>query len=107
MNDEKYLKLMDALNYGFDYDKKLIIEWKNGLKIKCVSFTGECETDTEPGDEDYIGEYSAGVNEVEILQEGTDDSVEIYEGSIEISLACVPEKISLEDGTVLWQREET
>lgn len=104
MNNESYLKLMSALNYGFDNNKKLIIYWDNGLKIKCTSSTGEYETDTEPGDEDYIGEYAAGVNEVEILEKGKDDSVKLYNNSMEISLINIPEKISLEEGSVLWQR---
>jgi hypothetical protein len=106
MNNESYLKLMSALNYGFDNNKKLIIYWDNGLKIKCTSLTGEYETDTEPGDEDYIGEYAAGVNEVEILEKGKDDSVKLYNNSMEISLINILEKIFLEDGSVLWQREE-
>ncbi len=105
MNEQEYKKLIYVIDDWYEKDP-IMIEWGNGLKVKCKSFTGMCETDTEPGDDDYIGEYSAGVNEVEILQEGNDDSVEIYEASIEISLACVPKKISLEDGTVLWQREE-
>lgn len=103
MNNKNYLALMNALNYGFDNEKKLIIYWNNELVVKCISITGEYETDTEPGDEDYIGEYAAAVGDVEILQQGKDASVEIYNDCIEISLKCIPEKISLEDGTVLWQ----
>ena len=102
--NEKYKKLLFAIDDYFESDA-LIIEWKNGLKIRCKSFTGICETDTEPGDENYIGEYSIGVNEVEILSQGDDDSVEIYDNSIEISLKCIPEKVSLEDGTVLWENK--
>lgn len=103
MCNEKYFDLMNALNYCFDNDIKLIICWNNGLTIRCVSITGEYETDTEPEDEDYIGEYAAAVGDVEILRQGTDDSVEIYNNCIEISLKCIPEKVSLEDGTVLWE----
>lgn len=102
--NERYKKLLYIIDDYFEKDL-LIIEWSNGLKVKCRSFTGICETDTEPGDEDYIGEYSAGVNEVEVIEQGTDNSIEIYDDSIEISLKSIPEKISLEDGTLLWQRE--
>lgn len=102
--NNNYLELMNALNYGFDSDKKLIITWQNGLTILCSSVTGEYETDTEPGDDDYIGEYAAAVGDVEVLQPGLDDSVLIYNGCIEISLKCIPEKITLQDGTVLWER---
>ena len=102
--NEKYKKLLFVIDDYFESDA-LIIEWKNGLKIRCKSFTGICETDTEPGDENYIGEYSIGVNEVDILSQGDDDSVEIYDNSIEISLKCIPEKVSLEDGTVLWENK--
>ena len=102
--DENYKKLLYAIDDYFQKDS-LIIEWKNGLKVRCKSFTGICETDTEPGDDDYLGEYSIGVNEVQILSAGSNNSIEIYDGSIEISLKCIPEKVSLEDGTVLWECE--
>ena len=103
MSEKKYLELMSVLNHAYDNDNKLIIYWDNGLKICCLSITGEYETDTEPEDDDYIGEYAAAVGDVEILQQGTDDSVEIYNNCIEISLKCIPAKVSLEDGTVLWE----
>lgn len=99
--EEKYKTLLFIIDDYFEKDF-LIIEWKNGLKVKCRSFTGICETDSEPEDEDYIGEYSIGVNEIQVLSERNDNSVEIYDDSIEISLKCIPNKISLEDGTVLW-----
>ena len=102
--DENYKKLLYAIDDYFQKES-LIIEWKNGLKVRCKSFTGICETDTEPGDEDYIGEYSIGVNEVQILSAGSNNSIKIYDGSIEISLKCIPERVSLEDGTVLWECE--
>jgi hypothetical protein len=97
------MQMLYIFNYAFDNNKTLIIYWPNALKVKCESHTGVYETDTEPSDEDYIGEYAAGVNEVEILEKGRDDSVVIYDGSIEISLVNIPQKISLEDGTVLWE----
>jgi hypothetical protein len=103
MNNEKYLELMSALNYAYDNDEKLIICWNNGLTICCASITGEYETDTEPEDEDYIGEYAAAVEIVDVLQEGTDNSVNIYNNCVEISLKCIPEKVSLETGAVLWE----
>ena len=96
---------MNVLNHAYDDNKKLIVRWNSGLTISCMSITGEYETDTEPEDEDYIGEYAAAVGDVEILHQGTDDSVEIYNGCIEISLKCIPEKVSLEDGTVLWENK--
>ena len=104
MDNNKYLELMNKLNYSFDNSKHLVIFWGNGLIVHCASITGEYETDTEPGDEDYIGEYAAAVGDVEILHQGTDDSVEIYNDCIEISLKCIPEKVTLEDGTILWQK---
>ena len=106
MTNEKYSALMDTLNYGFDNDKNLIIQWNNDLLVNCKSITGEYETDTEQGDEDYIGEYAATVGDVEILQQGTDNSVEIYNNCIEISLKCIPEKIFSENGVLLWERQE-
>ena len=84
MNNEKYSALMGALDYGYDHDKKLKINWCNGLKVLCTSITGEYEADTEPGDKDYIGEYAAVVDDVEILQQGNDNRVKIYNGCIEM-----------------------
>ena len=106
MDNENYLELMNVLNYCFDNKKEVVIYWDNGLIVKCTSITGEYETDTEPGDEDYIGEYAAAVGDVEILKKGQDDSVLIYNDCIEISLKCIPQKILLDDGTVLWERKE-
>ena len=103
MNNKKYLELLHFFNQSFDDGSTLIIEWKNGLKVRCNSITGIYETDAEPGDDDYIGEYAAAVGDVEILQQGNDDSVEIYNDCIEISLKCIPERVSLENGTVLWE----
>lgn len=102
--EKQYQKLLFVIDDYFGKDS-LIVEWKNGLKVKCKSFTGICETDTELNDDNYIGEYSIGVNNVEILSPGIDDSIEIYDNSIEISLKAYPEKVSLENGTVLWERQ--
>jgi len=99
------MKLLYIIDDYFEKEP-LIIEWENGLKIKCKSFTGIMETDTEIGDEDYIGEYSIGVNEIEIIEDGIDNSIEIFDNSIEISLKCIPRKVLLEDGTILWQKDK-
>ena len=100
--NEKYKALLYVIDDYFETEP-LIILFNNGLKVKCNSITGIYETDTEPGDDDYIGEYAAAVGDVEVLQRGTDNSVEIYNDCIEISLKCIPKKVSLENGTVLWE----
>ena len=100
MNNDQYMEMLKSFA---DYFDTIIISWSNGLKVKCKNFTCLSETSLEPDDEDYIGEYTVGVNEVEILEKGSDNSIEVYDNSIDISLACVPAKITLEDGTVLWQ----
>jgi len=104
MTGQEYMKMLYVIGDYYE-GPPILIQWDNGLKVKCRSFTGITETDTEPGEPDYIGEYSIGVNEVEVMEEGTDDTIGIYEGSIEISLLNIPEKVMSEDGTVLWQRE--
>lgn len=106
MNNNEYMNMLYKFNDAYDKDEKLLIDWSNGLRIKCSSITGVYETDTEPEDEDYIGEYAAAVGNVEILRKGNDESILIYNDSIEISLKTIPEKISLEDGTLLWQRDK-
>ena len=105
MNEQEYMKMLYVIDDYYE-GNPIIIQWRNGLKVKCKSITGMYETDTEPSDEDYIGEYAAAVGDVEILKKGQDDSVLIYNDCIEISLKCVPQKISLDDGTVLWEREK-
>ena len=80
----------------------LIITWHNGLKVKCSPFLGMEESDTEPEDEDYIGEYYTIVDQVEILEEGRDDSIKIDNDGIEINIFTIPDKIETLDGTVLW-----
>ena len=99
--NEKYKELLYSIDDYFEKES-LIISFGNGLKVKCNSITGIYETDTKPGDEDYIGEYAAAVGDVKVLRKGTDNSVELYNDCIEISLKCIPEKVSLESGTVLW-----
>ena len=102
--NRKYKALLYSIDDYFEAEP-LIILFSNGLKVKCNSITGIYETDTEPKDDDYIGEYAAAVGDVKVLQQGTDSSVEIYNDCIEISLKCIPEKVSLEDGTVLWENK--
>ncbi len=105
MNNEEYMKMLYIFDDAFDHSKKILVEWGNGLKVLCSSITGIYETDTEPEDEDYIGEYAVAIGDVEIIEPGTDESILIYNDCIEISLKCIPCKISLEDGTVLWKNK--
>ena len=81
---QEYLDMLFKIDDAFDKNQNIQIRWANGLHILCKSITGVYETDTEPGDEDYIGEYAAGV---------------------EICLNCIPEQILSEDGAVLWERK--
>ncbi len=103
MTNEKYMELLMAIDEHFEKEK-IVLSWSNGLIVKGRSFTGIMETDIEPDEENFIGEYTIAVNEVEVVCEGTDDSVEIFDNAIEISLKCIPEIVSLEDGTVIWKK---
>lgn len=80
MKNKQYIELLLVFNHHFE---PIIIEWSNGLKVKCRSFTGIFKTDTEPEDDDYISEYAAAVDEVKILHKGNDNSVKIYNNCIE------------------------
>jgi hypothetical protein len=109
MSEQEYLELMYV--FSNNMGANMIISWSNGLKVKCNAFHGMNESDTEPGDEDYIGEYYTAVKDVEVLHEGSDNSIELYNTgdiemntTIEINLFSVPVKIELEDGTVLWPK---
>lgn len=106
MEEKKYLNMLLNFQNAYKENYYLIIQWKNGLKILCKSHTGIYETDTEPEDDDYIGEYAAAVSILKILQHGNDDSVGIFYNTIEICIFSIPQKIMLEDGTVLWENDE-
>lgn len=105
MRENGYLKMLNVLNYAYDNNEKIKIEWSCGFTIRCMSFTGEYETSILPEDEDYIGEYAAGINEIEILKEGSDSTrkMDICNDTMELSLLNIPKKIMSEDGSVLWQ----
>lgn len=105
MENDKYMKMLFVIDEQFER-APILIEWSNGLKIKCKSTSGIFENDAEPEEDDYVGEYSIGVSEIKILEKGNDDSIELSDSSMEISILNIPEKISLEDGSVLWQRGE-
>jgi len=106
MNKENYEQMLLILQrcYGDSFDSRetVIISWSNGLKVKCKPFLGMEESDTEPGDEDYIGEYYTVVDEVEIIENGSNDSISIENNGIVINIHTVPEKIEKLDGTLLW-----
>ena len=102
MNENEYMNMLYNFNDAFDQNKKLLITWSNGLSIICSSITGVYETDAEvEDDEEYIGEYAVAVGDVKILEGGIDDSILIYDDSIEICLINIPEKICSEDGNFL------
>ena len=105
MNEQEYNKMLFVIDDYYE-GEFLIIQWKNGLVVKCLADFGINESSTELGDEDHIGEYYTIVKIIEILKQGTDESVPIYNNDIEISLINIPEKISLEDSSVLWQRDQ-
>ena len=100
MNEQEYMKMLRILdNY---YQKDVIITWPNGLKVKCNAFHGMAESAEDDVDDE--GEYYTLVNEVKILEYGSDDSIYIEKDVILIALNCIPEKIELDDGTLLWQK---
>ena len=102
MKEQEYKEMLFLFNRY--YGKNMIIYWPNGLKVKCNAFHGMAEDIAEPGDEDYIGGFYTLVNDVKILEKGKDDSILIENDMIEISLIYLPERIELEDGTLLWEK---
>ena len=102
MRKKDYKEMLFLFNDFFE--KNMIITWPNGLKVKCNAFHGMAEDIAEPGDEDYIGGFYTLVNNVKILEKGSDDSILIENDMIEISLIYLPNRIELEDGTLLWER---
>lgn len=104
LEQQEYMNLLHLFE-RYIRKEALIVVFGNGLKVKCqTDDIGIIETSIEPDEEDFIGEYVTIVKVVEILAYGVNNSVSIFNNYIEISLANIPEKISLEDGTVLWQK---
>ena len=68
MNNDQYMKMLKSFS---DYFDTIVISWSNGLKVKCKNFTCLSETSLGPSDKDYIGEYTVGTNEIEILEKGS------------------------------------
>ena len=102
MNSHEYMNLMCVFNeYQGEY---LLIAWGNKLRIKCLSDIGAFQTSLTEEDEDYVGEYVAIVTEVVVLHPGNDNAIIIHNDGIEINLTTIPETITTEDGTVVWQR---
>ena len=62
MEEQKYKELLYVLDDHFEKET-IVMTWQNGMKVRCKSFTGMYETDTEPEEDDYIGEYAAAVND--------------------------------------------
>ena len=101
MDNQKYMNMLMVFSRYLD---SVVIYWANGMITKCVSDFGINETGLNPNDEEYVGEYYTVVKVVEILENGSDSSILIFNDYIEISLVNIPNKIELEDGTVLWEQ---
>ena len=103
---QSYTEMLLIVDSFYEGDP-IILQWHNGLRVKCISFTGIYETSLEPGDEDFVGEFAAAVNNITVLEKGSDNTVVIAHDSIEINLTTIPERIMRLDGTVIWQHPET
>jgi len=104
MKKQDYMKLIKSLCGKFT--QGIVIYWKNGLKVKgYICDVGE----TPSWDVKKNGVYYAIIEEIEILEEPKDDTVAIAHNpdcdSIEINMTTIPEKITLEDGTIVWEKK--
>ncbi|MCL2352500.1 MAG: hypothetical protein FWC55_08225 [Firmicutes bacterium] len=106
MNKTDYMEMLFAIDSVYTSRIPLILSWENGFKIKCLPFVGVEQSSMEPEDEGYYGEYYTVVQIIETLGQGLDSSVPVFNGYVEISLLNVPQKIEMEDGTVLWTRDK-
>ena len=96
---------MELLDITDAYSRKepIITYWSNGLAAKCLPIFGINETSVDEDDEEFVGHYYMWLKISEIIQYGDDDSVDMDNGIIEINLKNIPEKITLENGTVIWK----
>ncbi|MCL2611334.1 MAG: hypothetical protein FWE02_06630 [Defluviitaleaceae bacterium] len=113
-----YMEMLFAINSFYSHKKALIVIWKNRFEIKCFPILGIEETSMEPDDEDYYGEYYTFVEIIEVLTNVENNffpikNVQDYffpqceskkdKKFIELNIFNIPERIMLEDGTLLWQ----
>ena len=87
----------------------IFIEWMNGTKIK-----GEIDTiyETDNGlnleEDGYQEYYACAVKVLNILQLAIEDNKEFNIGNlIEISELKPPFRISLENGSIIWEEKKT
>jgi len=103
MSDKDYMEMLMVIHEHFQKEA-IIISFSNGLIVNCISDTGIYETSAEPGDEDYIGAFVIAIKVIDVVTQGSNNDIKIYNNHIEISLASIPLAISSAGGAVLWQR---
>jgi len=104
MNKKDYtnfIKIMSEI-----YSEALIIQWTNGLKVKGYIF----DIGENPSNEaERLGLHYIAIFEVRVIIPGNDDSITIYHNEdfdcININMTTIPEKITLEDGTIVWENK--
>ena len=99
MSRQSYIEFMYIFNHHFMKD--MIITWPNGLKVKCNAYHGMAESADD--DIEKEGGYYTLVKNVDILNNGKDDSIYIENDCILICKTNIPDKIELLDKTVVWQ----
>lgn len=54
MNEQEYMKMLYVIDDYYEGDPS-IIQWSNGLEVKCKSTSGVFENNAAPEDDDYVG----------------------------------------------------
>ena len=103
MDEKEYMEMLKVIHDYFQKES-LVISFSNGLVVNCISDTGIYETSAEPEDDDYVGEFVTAVKVTDVVTQGSNYDIQIYNDHIEISLISIPLTISSADGTILWQR---
>lgn len=97
-------ELLTAIN-KYPNGTKLIINWKNGMEIKGdIDTIYETNNGLEMDEEGYQEYYACAFNVLVILNSSEEKSNIEVGGLIEVSMQDPPMRVTLEDGTLVWEK---
>jgi len=86
---------------------KMILRWENGIEIKGKKDTMYESCNFVEEDKEGYREFYACLIEVESAKNYKDEKQRLQVGTyVEVSMENPPQRINLEDGTVVWEKEE-
>ncbi len=113
-NIEHYEELLSAIDPR-KIEDYMIMYFSDGLIVKFVNNFGTNEAGIDEGEEGYYGDYYTIIDIIEIVKKAEveefvidrwqdNQTGELGNMGMEISLLCIPEKVEKEDGTLVWKK---